>query len=854
MNPSQIIVQEALKPVDGSDLGNDRAAAVAEVKRLRALLPQVTQTIAVNSNDLLVSEGLKPLDASDVADKGAEAALAEVKWLRSLLPKVAQTPTTGLTRKRFVGGNWKSNGTKAAVAKLVKMFNGFDYPTTDVDVVVAPTWLHIDYVQKNVTPNVQVASQNIAVAEGKGAYTGEVTAAMLKEYGLQWCIVGHSERRSIEAESDTLTAMKAKKAIDAGLNVIICCGEQLADRKAGLSASLRLILDQQLNACVKALNMQDWSKVVIAYEPVWAIGTGLTASPAQAQEVHNAIRLWLMQKVSFDVAASTRIIYGGSVKGSNAASLLQQADIDGFLVGGASLKPDFSNIIGACRKPTTITKVHAREIIDSRGNPTVEVDVHTNKGMFRASVPSGASTGIYEACELRDQEGGAYIADLAVGLCTGQIKTGAPCRSERLSKYNQLLRIEEELGDRAIYAGANFRKPAWMGDPLITKVHAREIIDSRGNPTVEVDVTTTGGMFRASVPSGASTGIYEACELRDQEGGRYLGKGVKQAVANVKSIISPALIGKNACCQREIDQLMLALDGTPNKTKLGANAILGVSLAVAKAGAAGKDVPLYQHFADLAGNPKLVLPVPSFNVINGGSHAGNKLAFQEFMIMPIGCATFKEAMQVGAEVYHNLKKVIKEKYGQDATNVGDEGGFAPNIQSNKEGVELLMEARKRSGHEDKVVFAMDVAASEFYKDGKYDLDFKNKDGDGSQVLTGEQLMNMYRELASEYPIMSIEDPFDQDDWPAYTNMTAVMGTDTQIVGDDLLVTNPKRIQEAKDRTACNALLLKVNQIGSVSEAIDAVKMAKQSGWGVMTSHRSGETEDCYIADLAVGLC
>uniref|UniRef100_A0A6V1RTS7 phosphopyruvate hydratase n=1 Tax=Heterosigma akashiwo TaxID=2829 RepID=A0A6V1RTS7_HETAK len=387
----------------------------------------------------------------------------------------------------------------------------------------------------------------------------------------------------------------------------------------------------------------------------------------------------------------------------------------------------------------------------------------------------------------------------------------------------------------------------------ITGLNAREIIDSRGNPTVEVDVLTTTGMYRASVPSGASTGIYEACELRDG-GNRYVGKGVIQAVNNIRATIAPALMGKDPRNQEEIDQLMLDLDGTSNKTNLGANAILGVSLAVAKAGAGAKGMPLYRHFADLAGNDQLILPVPSFNVINGGSHAGNKLAFQEFMIMPVGASSFREAMQMGAEVYHQLKKVIKERYGQDATNVGDEGGFAPNIQNNREGVELLMEARQRSGYGDKVVFAMDVAASEFKVDNGYDLDFKTKGNNGSQVISGDTLKDMFKDLANEFPIVSIEDPFDQDDWESYTKITAEIGDRTQIVGDDLLVTNPTRISEAADKSACNALLLKVNQIGSVTEAIRAVKLAKGHGWGIMTSHRSGETEDCYIADLAVGLC
>ncbi|CAM9248914.1 unnamed protein product, partial [Phaeothamnion confervicola] len=387
----------------------------------------------------------------------------------------------------------------------------------------------------------------------------------------------------------------------------------------------------------------------------------------------------------------------------------------------------------------------------------------------------------------------------------------------------------------------------------IKRIVGREIIDSRGNPTVEVDLYTEDGLFRASVPSGASTGIYEACELRDG-GKRYMGKGVEQAVKNVNDIIAPKVLGMDPTNQAGIDKLMKELDGTENKTKLGANAILGVSLAVAKAGAAAKRVPLYQHFADLAGNTApLVMPVPCFNVINGGEHAGNLLAFQEFMIMPTGAATFKEAMQIGAEVYHNLKSVIKKKYGADACNVGDEGGFAPNIQSNREGAELLVDAIKKAGYEDKVVIAMDVASSEFLKDGKYDLDFKNPKADGTQKLTGVELGNFYKELAKDFPIVSIEDPFDQDDWDSYCAFTPGVGEKVQVVGDDLTVTNPKRIQEASDKGACNALLLKVNQIGSITESIAAVTLAKQSGWGVMTSHRSGETEDNYIADLAVGL-
>merc|ERR1712032_622830 len=293
------------------------------------------------------------------------------------------------------------------------------------------------------------------------------------------------------------------------------------------------------------------------------------------------------------------------------------------------------------------------------------------------------------------------------------------------------------------------------------------------------------------------------------------------------------------------------------KSKLGANAILAVSMAVCKAGAAVKGMPLYKHIAELAGNPtdKFYMPVPAFNVINGGSHAGNKLAMQEFMILPVGASSFAEAMKMGSEVYHNLKNVIKKKYGQDACNVGDEGGFAPNILENKEGLDLLVEAIEKAGYTGKVKIGMDVAASEFWKEEEkvYDLDFKTEDNDKSQCKSGEELLAIYKEFCEGYPMISIEDPFDQDDFDSYATMVTALGETCQVVGDDLLVTNPKRVQKAIDEKACNALLLKVNQIGSVSESIEAVNMAKKAGWGVMTSHRSGETEDTFIADLAVGL-
>jgi enolase len=400
----------------------------------------------------------------------------------------------------------------------------------------------------------------------------------------------------------------------------------------------------------------------------------------------------------------------------------------------------------------------------------------------------------------------------------------------------------------------------------IVSVKAREIMDSRGNPTVEVDLCTERGMFRAAVPSGASTGVYEALELRDKDKERYLGKGCLKAVANINDIIAPKLLGLDPTKQTEIDKLMVEeLDGTQNewgwcKSKLGANSILACSMAVCRAGAAAKSMPLYKYIAEIAGKPtdKFVMPVPSFNVINGGSHAGNRLACQEFMILPVGASSFREAMQIGAEVYHNLKSVVLKKYGQDACNVGDEGGFAVPVQDNNEALDVLMTAIEKAGHKDKVKLGTDVAASEFWEaEAKlYNLDFKNPDQSAvpaDMKLSGEAMIGYYKEWLDKYPFVSIEDPFDQDDWESYTKFQAEIGEATQIVGDDLLVTNPKRVAVAIEKKACNALLLKVNQIGSITEAIEATKMSQDQGWGVMVSHRSGETEDTFIADLVVGL-
>ncbi|KAI9670352.1 MAG: hypothetical protein M1817_004395 [Caeruleum heppii] len=390
----------------------------------------------------------------------------------------------------------------------------------------------------------------------------------------------------------------------------------------------------------------------------------------------------------------------------------------------------------------------------------------------------------------------------------------------------------------------------------ITKIHARSVYDSRGNPTVEVDVVTETGLHRAIVPSGASTGQHEACELRDADKSKWGGKGVLKAVSNVNDVLAPAVIkeGLDVKDQSAVDAFLNKLDGSKNKTNLGANAILGVSLAVAKAGAAEKGVPLYAHVSDLAGTKKpYVLPVPFMNVLNGGSHAGGRLAFQEFMIVPAAAPSFTEALRWGAEVYQQLKSLAKKKYGQSAGNVGDEGGVAPDIQTPEEALDLVKDAIEKAGYTGRMGIAMDVASSEFYKEDekKYDLDFKNPESDKSKWLTYEQLADMYKSLASKYPIVSIEDPFAENDWEAWSYFFKT--SDFQIVGDDLTVTNPEFIKKAIELKSCNALLLKVNQIGTLTESIQAAKDAFGAGWGVMVSHRSGETEDVTIADIVVGL-
>lgn len=376
----------------------------------------------------------------------------------------------------------------------------------------------------------------------------------------------------------------------------------------------------------------------------------------------------------------------------------------------------------------------------------------------------------------------------------------------------------------------------------IMQIIAREILDSRGNPTVEVEVgLDDGSIGRAAVPSGASTGVHEAHELRDEDD-RYLGKGVQEAVANILDEIDDELVGLEADDQRLIDNAMIALDGTDNKSRLGANAILGVSMAVAHAAAESAGLPLFRYVGGPNGH---VLPVPMMNILNGGAHADSGVDVQEFMIAPIGAETFHEALRVGTEVYHSLKKVIKDK--GLSTGLGDEGGFAPSVDSTKAALDLIVEAVKAAGYElgTDVALALDVASSEFYKDGKYHFE-------GGEH-TAEEMAKVYGDLIDEYPIVSIEDPLQEDDWEGYTNLTAAIGDKVQIVGDDFFVTNPQRLREGIEKKAANALLVKVNQIGTLTETFDAVELAHRNGYRTMMSHRSGETEDVTIADLAVAL-
>jgi len=375
----------------------------------------------------------------------------------------------------------------------------------------------------------------------------------------------------------------------------------------------------------------------------------------------------------------------------------------------------------------------------------------------------------------------------------------------------------------------------------IEAVGAREILDSRGNPTVEVEVALEDGTFaRAAVPSGASTGAFEAVERRDGDDARYLGKGVEQAVDAVIDEIAPEVVGLDATEQRIIDQIMIDLDGTDNKGKLGANAILGVSLAVAKAAADSADLALFRY----VGGPNAhVLPVPMMNILNGGSHADSNVDVQEFMIAPVGAATFREALRTGAEVYHALKAVLKER--GLSTGLGDEGGFAPNLDSNREALDLILVAIEKAGFKpgDEIGLAMDVAATEFFKDGAYQFE--------GRPHAPEEMIRYYEQLVADYPLVSIEDPLSEDEWGSWSQLVADVGDKVQIVGDDLFVTNPVRLKRGIDEKAANSLLVKVNQIGTLTETSDAVALAQRAGFTAMVSHRSGETEDVTIADLSV---
>ena len=374
----------------------------------------------------------------------------------------------------------------------------------------------------------------------------------------------------------------------------------------------------------------------------------------------------------------------------------------------------------------------------------------------------------------------------------------------------------------------------------ITKIHGREILDSRGNPTVEVDVHLDSGiMGRAAVPSGASTGEHEAVELRDGDKARYMGKGVSKAVANVNTVMAEKVVGQQADF-KAVDQILNKLDGTDNKGRLGANAILGISMAVAKADALDKKIPLYAY---LGGKEAKILPVPLMNILNGGMHADNNLDIQEFMIAPLGAPSFKEALRMATEVFHNLKSILKSK--KLSTSVGDEGGFAPSLKSNEEALQLIIEAIKKAGYKaDKDVFiALDAASSSFYKDGAYSFDGKQ--------ISAEELIDIYASLVKQYPIISIEDGLQENDWSGWQNLTAKIGGSVQIVGDDLFVTNVKRLQEGINKKVANSILVKVNQIGSLSETLDTINLAKKNKYTSIISHRSGETEDVTIAHLAV---
>ncbi|KAK8485076.1 hypothetical protein V6N11_031096 [Hibiscus sabdariffa] len=432
--------------------------------------------------------------------------------------------------------------------------------------------------------------------------------------------------------------------------------------------------------------------------------------------------------------------------------------------------------------------------------------------------------------------------------------------------------VRAKTSDPVLFISNHMKKAV---SSVITKVKARQILDSRGVPTVEVDLFTNKGMFRASVPSGDSSAMYEAVELRDGDKGIYLGNAVTKAVKNINEKISEALVGMDPTVQPQIDQAMIDLDKTEKKCELGANAILAVSIAACRAGAAEKEVPLYKHIADIYGKANSTLPVPAFTVISGGKHSANSLPVQDIMILPTGAGKFEEALQMGSETYHHLKAVITEKYGANGCNVGEDGGFTPDISrqvlllsltilifhmidecslplnSVREGFDIVREAIGRTGYNDKIKIGIGVAATEFCIGTKYDLEFKSPNKSGQNFKSGDDMIQMYKDLCSDYPIASIEDPFDKEDWE-HSKRFCSLGL-CQVIGDDLLMSNPKRIERAINESACNSLLLKINQIGTVTEAVEVVKMAKDARWGVAVSHRFGETDDSFIADFAVAV-
>jgi enolase len=454
---------------------------------------------------------------------------------------------------------------------------------------------------------------------------------------------------------------------------------------------------------------------------------------------------------------------------------------------------------------------------------------------------------------LQVESDGVWYTGKVVQVATGSKRVKAPIKVA----YTGYTGYDEWVGGDRIRSKALKTSTVEQSRPAkILKVHAREILDSRGNPTVEVELTTKDGVFRADVPSGASTGENEAVELRDG-GSRFLGKGVETAVKNVIEIIGPKIKGMDARNVKALDDLMIKLDGTENKSNLGANAILGVSMAACRAGAAANKEPLYKFLNKMAGKPKMVMPVPCFNAINGGVHAGNYLPFQEFFLIPLGAATFKEAITMGSETYHTLKGIIKTQYGIDSTAVGDEGGFAPKLSDPEDALKLLVAAIDKAGYTGKIFVGSDPAASETFDkaSGKYNLDFKKPWGeqDAKNLKTGAELVDWWCEKVEKYPVKLLEDPCDENDFASHASLTAKIGEQIEIVGDDLYCTNPKIVAKGLELKATNAMLLKVNQIGSISEAIAAYRLCVDNDWGVFCSHRSGETEDHFLADLTVAL-